>query len=264
FHYFTHDLRPIRLCDNSMATCSPASKADASPALTSSPTLRGSSARMTVMPISSSACCVALPMGPCQGLNSAYSPRMVTSVRNGNRQLPSSENMLTQLPTPLLCISSTALCPPSQAPQLSATPSSSVVSATSIMSGSACAFLITSACPASGTYETCLTCARLSSSKMAACHCGCTSLSVPSMLVPSTMYPVLILTFDRYRFKIEFCDHSIVIFDGTRDGPETIKSPGHDCRNGKHDACSRRAQYRAASPVTADQHAGRRIGRHPV
>ena len=36
--------------------------------------------------------------------------------------------MLTQLPTPLDCISSAARWPPSQAPAASATPSSSVVS----------------------------------------------------------------------------------------------------------------------------------------
>src|SRR5437870_2267142 len=34
------------------------------------------------------------PMGPCQGLKSAYSPRIVTSVKNGKLALVSSENML--------------------------------------------------------------------------------------------------------------------------------------------------------------------------
>ena len=42
-----------------------------------------------------------------------------------------SVSMLTQLPTPLDCISSAARSPPSQAPAASATPSSSVVSTTS-------------------------------------------------------------------------------------------------------------------------------------
>jgi hypothetical protein len=90
-------------------------------------------------------------MGFCQGLNSAYSPRMVTRVKNGNLQLSSSENMFTQLPTPLLCISSTARSPPSQAPLTTPTPSSSVVSTTSRISGSALARRMTCEWPASGT-----------------------------------------------------------------------------------------------------------------
>ena len=48
-------------------------------------------------------------------------------------------SMLMQLPTPEDCISSTARCPPSQAPAARAMPSSSVVSTTACMSGSACA-----------------------------------------------------------------------------------------------------------------------------
>ncbi|MNJ63605.1 hypothetical protein D3C77_595200 [compost metagenome] len=94
------------------------------------------------MPISSSACWVVLPMGPCQGLNSAYSPRMVTNVRKGKLALRSNENMFTQLPTPLLCMSSAARWPPSHAPLTTATPSSSVVRTTSLMSGSSWACLM--------------------------------------------------------------------------------------------------------------------------
>ena len=60
--------------------------------------------------MSPSACWVAAPSGICHGLNSAYSPRIVTKVRNGNSARCSSENMFTQFPTPLLCISSTARC----------------------------------------------------------------------------------------------------------------------------------------------------------
>jgi hypothetical protein len=59
--------------------------------------------------------------------------------------------MLMQLPTPLDCIRSAARWPPSQAPAASATPSSSVVSAMSRISGSALQRAISRAWPASGT-----------------------------------------------------------------------------------------------------------------
>ncbi len=75
------------------------------------------------------------PIGTCQGLNSSHSPRIVTSISIGKRQARISDSMLTQLPTPLDCISSAERWPPSQAPAASAMPSSSVVSATSRMSG---------------------------------------------------------------------------------------------------------------------------------
>ena len=58
------------------------------------------------MPINSIAGPAARPIGTCQGLNSPHSPRMVTIVKNGNRQLLTRLNILTQLPTPLDCISS--------------------------------------------------------------------------------------------------------------------------------------------------------------
>ena len=60
------------------------------------------------------------PIGTCHGLNSPNSPRMVTRVRQGKPQFFNSENMLMQLPTPLLCISSAARWPPSVAPAASA------------------------------------------------------------------------------------------------------------------------------------------------
>src|SRR5205823_10373319 len=56
------------------------------------------------------------PIGTCQGLNSPHSPRIVTRVRKGKRKIWVSENMLTQLPTPLDCISSSPRWPPAQAP----------------------------------------------------------------------------------------------------------------------------------------------------
>ena len=59
--------------------------------------------------------------------------------------------MLMQLPTPLDCISSTPRWPPAQAPASSATPSSSVVSGTARIEGSASTRLISCECPASGT-----------------------------------------------------------------------------------------------------------------
>jgi hypothetical protein len=99
----------------------------------------------------SNACGVAFPIGICHGLNSAHSPRIVTNVRNGRRQLAASENMFTQLPTPLDCINSTERSPPSQAPADSATPSSSVVSTVVWIAGSACDSSIRREWPASGT-----------------------------------------------------------------------------------------------------------------
>ncbi len=90
-------------------------------------------------------------MGTCQGLNSPHCPRMVISMSSGKRQARVSENMLTQLPTPLLCIRSTPRWPPSQAPASSATPSSSVVSGTLRMAGSPAQASMSSLCPASGT-----------------------------------------------------------------------------------------------------------------
>ena len=71
---------------------------------------------------------VACPIGTCQGLPSPNSPRMPTTARNGKRQFFNSEKVLMQLPTPLLCISSAARSPPSQAPAAMPMPSSSVAS----------------------------------------------------------------------------------------------------------------------------------------
>ena len=91
------------------------------------------------------------PMCSCHGLNSPHSPRMVISISSGKRQAWVSESMLMQLPTPLLCIRRTPRWPPSQPPASSATPSSSVVSGTLRMPGSAAQSVIRRACPASGT-----------------------------------------------------------------------------------------------------------------
>jgi hypothetical protein len=101
--------------------------------------------------INSSASSVIEPIGTCHGLNSPNSPRMVTSTKQGKPQFFSSENMLMQLPTPLDCINSVARWPPSAAPATRPTPSSSVVSTTSVISGSAWQSAIKRLCPASGT-----------------------------------------------------------------------------------------------------------------
>ena len=61
--------------------------------------------------------CVARLIGTCHGLNSPHSPRIVTSATKGVRHCATSENMLTQLPTPLDCISITPRWPPSHASQ---------------------------------------------------------------------------------------------------------------------------------------------------
>jgi hypothetical protein len=97
----------------------------------------GCSARRHFTPMASSTVSVASPIGYCQGFPSPKSPRMLTSIRNGKRPPLISESMLTQLPTPLLWASSTPRAPPRSAPARSATPSSSVVSATEWTSGSA-------------------------------------------------------------------------------------------------------------------------------
>ena len=64
-HLASHFLRPIRLCDNNTATASPPTNAASNPALTTSGTLCGVSARKTLIPIISNACWVALPIGVC-------------------------------------------------------------------------------------------------------------------------------------------------------------------------------------------------------
>ena len=109
----------------------------AAAALTVSTRSSAVSARSTLRPIASSAGCVARLIGTCQGLNSAHSPRMVTSISSGKRPIAGSDSMLMQLPTPLDCISRTERCPPSQAPAAMAMPSSSVVSTLVVTSRSA-------------------------------------------------------------------------------------------------------------------------------
>ena len=88
-------------------------------------------------------------MCSCHGLNSPHSPRMVISISSGKRQAWVSESMLTQLPTPLLCIKRTPRWPPSQAPARSATPSSSVVSGTLRIAALPAHKVIRRVCPAS-------------------------------------------------------------------------------------------------------------------
>ena len=76
---------------------------------------------------------------------------MVTMTSRGKRQLLIRDSMLMQLPTPEDCISSTALCPPSQTPADRAIPSSSVLRTVVWTSGSAWSISISRAWPASGT-----------------------------------------------------------------------------------------------------------------
>ena len=77
-----------------------------------------------------------------------------------------------QLPTPELCISSTPLSPPSQAPQSRATPSSSVVRVTVCMSLSAMQRRIRREWPASGTRATWRMPLRLSTSNRSSGQVG--------------------------------------------------------------------------------------------
>ena len=123
----------------------------AAAAATTGFTSSGWFARITIRSMALSTVSVAIPIGTCQGLNSPHSPRIVMRVRNGNRQVLTSESMLMQLPTPLDCMRRTPLSPPSQAPARIAMPSSSVVSGIAVNAGSAWALRIRSMWPLSGT-----------------------------------------------------------------------------------------------------------------
>src|SRR5215467_721595 len=146
-----HLLAPSSRCDSSTATCCSASNASVAADSTVSIRSRGDSARMTRIPIAASIGAVASPIGTCQGLNSAHSPRMVTSISSGVRVMVTNESMLTQLPTPLDCRRRTLRLPPSQAPVAMAMPSSSVVRTFDTTPGSAANRRMSSEWPASGT-----------------------------------------------------------------------------------------------------------------
>ena len=109
---------------------------------------------VTITPMASSEGRVPCPIGICHGLNSPQSPRMVTIINSGMWQITGSDSMLMQLPTPLDCSSRTPRSPPSHAPASIATPSSSVVSVTTRVSGSASKERIRRLWPASGTIAT--------------------------------------------------------------------------------------------------------------
>jgi len=76
------------------------------------------------------------------------------------------EKVLTQLPTPLLCMSKAARSPPSAAPSTSPGPSASEASTTSLISLSLMHSSISRACPVSGTYPTCRMAWRLNTAWM--------------------------------------------------------------------------------------------------
>src|SRR5579883_342334 len=147
----TNTLAPISRWPSSTATGTWLSKASAAAATTVSAASSAWSARRTCTPAAFSTSGVAAPIGTCHGLNSPHSPRMVTRVRNGIRQFTGMDSILIVLPTPEDCMSKAARWPPSQAPAASATPSSSVVSTTACIAGSAWAAAISAAWPASGT-----------------------------------------------------------------------------------------------------------------
>src|SRR5262249_2557438 len=93
---------PSSFCVNSTATARRALNTMVSAAETLDSASAGCSARRHFTPMASSTGTVACPIGNCHGLPSPKSPRMLTSVRNGNRPPLMSESMLMQLPTPLL------------------------------------------------------------------------------------------------------------------------------------------------------------------
>src|SRR5438477_6463619 len=142
---------PMTRCAMSTAAARSLLKAIRAAACTVSTASAAWSIRCTSTPACSRMGSVPFPMGICQGLNSPHSPRIVTSISSGNRQTVESESMLMQLPTPLLCISSTPRSPPSQAPASMAMPSSSVVSITDFIAGLARQRSLRRVWPASGT-----------------------------------------------------------------------------------------------------------------
>ena len=105
-------LRPISRCESSTATADRRRTPVAAAAATISSDLLRPRRRASTVHAHQLAARpgVAWPIGTCQGLNSAHSPRMVTSVRQRKAAGRGSESMLMQLPTPLDCISSTARC----------------------------------------------------------------------------------------------------------------------------------------------------------
>jgi hypothetical protein len=112
------------------------------------------SARTQTTPMRSSIACIAFPNGIIQGLNSFHSPRIVTIMSSGKRQVRFMASMLKQLPTPLDCRSSTPRSPPSHAPASRAMPSSSVVRVTIRHVGSAAHSEMRRFWPVSGTTAT--------------------------------------------------------------------------------------------------------------
>jgi hypothetical protein len=80
--------------------------------LTTPSTSAGMFARRTWISMRPNTSGVVEPIGGCQALTSPHSPRIATMVRNGIRQIRMSDSILTQLPTPLDCISRTERSPP--------------------------------------------------------------------------------------------------------------------------------------------------------
>src|SRR5205823_7339239 len=106
--HFRQILWPITRWDSKTATgVSPSNAMLQAPPMISSISF-SCSARCTTKPQSRKHSSVIDAIGTCHGLNSANSPRMVTSTSVEKPQFFSSENILMQLPTPLLCISRAA------------------------------------------------------------------------------------------------------------------------------------------------------------
>ncbi len=106
---------------------------------------------MTTTSAARSAASVPCPIGTCHGLNSPHWPRMVTSASSGMRHSWNMLSMFRQFPTPPDWVRNTPRAPPSQAPAIMATPSSSVVSRMERIAGSSRHSPISRACPPSGT-----------------------------------------------------------------------------------------------------------------
>src|ERR1700730_18158276 len=102
--HFIHRFAPISRCDSSTARARSPLKAMSSAAATVSAASSGRSTQCTKTSHSSRAAWVRDPIGTCHGLNSAHSPRIVTSIVSGKRQVFVIDSILMQLPTPLDCI----------------------------------------------------------------------------------------------------------------------------------------------------------------
>src|SRR5262249_28917106 len=147
-------LAPSMRCESKTATASPPLKQMRAAASTAGAAAAASVTSYTITPPTRRLLPLTSPIGTCHGFASPHSPRMVTIMSNGKPHTFTSESVLMQLPTPLLCMRRTPRSPPSQAPAKMPIPSSSVVRTVGSIPSVAWHNSISYAWPASGTYAT--------------------------------------------------------------------------------------------------------------